>query len=189
MDAPPLDETLRQAFAGIDNDDVRLFYEYLDELKQEVRRRLPREAQAFPGSSAIAQSALGSMLADLAWHRIPLSDTDEFGYPMLWPLLLKYVERHCNKWRAYYRTKKRSGQAVPLQAVGELRDHRESATSEEDFISLCTAFFDKLDPLDQRICQGRLENKSLAEIAAEVGYSDTTVSKRLRRIRDKLETL
>src|SRR5881392_852383 len=108
-DPPPFDETLRHALARLDDDDVRIFYDYFDELKAQVRKYLGSKAKTMPGTSGIAQSALLSMFCDLAIHKVPLSDVDEYGYPMLWPMLLKYVERHCNKWKAYYRASKRKG--------------------------------------------------------------------------------
>ncbi|MCI0407976.1 MAG: hypothetical protein L0191_05320, partial [Acidobacteria bacterium] len=80
---PAFDDVLRQALSGIDNDDVRVFYTYFEELKEHVRRHLRGKARFMPGSSAVAQSALLSMFCDLALQQIPLSDVDEHGYPML----------------------------------------------------------------------------------------------------------
>src|SRR5437660_9055534 len=86
-DAPSFDDTLRGALAGLDHDDVRIFYDYFEELKVQVRRHLGRsKAAAMPGTSAIAHSALLSMFCDLAIQQVPLSDVDEYGCPMLWPL-------------------------------------------------------------------------------------------------------
>jgi hypothetical protein len=189
MAVPDLDQTMRDAFAGIDNEDVRLFYQYIEELKHEVRRRLSHKVKLFPGSSAIAQSALASMILDLIPQKIPLSEVDEYGYPMLWPLLLKYVERHCDKWKKYHQTKGRTGRVVSTEAVGDLADERARPEAETDFLCLCEGFVQQLDLLDQCILQGRLEDKTLAEIAAHCKCSDTTVSNRLKSIRRKLEVL
>src|SRR4051812_45387045 len=111
-DAPSIDEILQSTFTRLENDDVQLFYEYFDELKQHVRRHLSGKARMHPGETNIAQSALFSLFSDLSAQQIPLSDVDEDGYPMLWPLLLKYLERHCEKWKKYYRARKRSGTEV-----------------------------------------------------------------------------
>jgi hypothetical protein len=120
-DTPALEDVLRNALSGLDDDDVRIFYRYFEELKRLARSLLRRKARAFPGESAVAQSALLSLLADASFHQIPLTDVDEEGYPALWPLLLKYIERHCNKWNKYYRAKKRQGKEVPLAAHGGSR--------------------------------------------------------------------
>jgi hypothetical protein len=90
-DAPPFDQTLRQALTGLDTDDVRLFYQYFEELKAEVRKYLGGKARVMPGESAIAHSALLSLFCDLALQQIPLSDTDEYGYPMLCDLALQQI--------------------------------------------------------------------------------------------------
>jgi hypothetical protein len=60
-DAPPFDDTLRDALRRVRNDNVRVFY-YFEELKAHVRRHLGRRARA----SAVAQSALLSLFCDLA---------------------------------------------------------------------------------------------------------------------------
>ncbi len=80
-DVPPLDAMLRQAFEQVDDDDVRLFYAYFDELKGHVRRYLSGKARMFPGDSHVAQSALFSLFCDLSVQQIPLQDVDEYGYP------------------------------------------------------------------------------------------------------------
>src|SRR6266704_2877308 len=91
-DTPPFDDVLRQALRRLDNDDVRLFYEYLEDLKRRAARSLSGKARMMPGASAVAASALLSLLCDLAVLDIPLSDVDDQGRPAVWPLLLKYVE-------------------------------------------------------------------------------------------------
>jgi hypothetical protein len=113
-DPPTFDESLRQALARQDNEDVRIFYDYFEDLKWQARRHLNRKAAAMPGASAVAQSALLSLFCDLALQQVLLSDVDEYGYPMLWPLMLKYLERHCDKWNKYYLAKKRKGAKVSL---------------------------------------------------------------------------
>jgi hypothetical protein len=80
-----------QALDGLDNDDVRLFYRYFEELKWQVRKYLSGKARNMAGTTAVAESALMGLFCDVAIQSIPLADVDEYGYPMLWPLLLKYV--------------------------------------------------------------------------------------------------
>jgi RNA polymerase sigma factor (sigma-70 family) len=195
-DSPSFDDVLKQALSGLDNDDVQTFYAYFDELKRQVHRRLSRKASAMPGSTAIAHSALLSMFCDLAVQQIPLSDVDEHGYPMLWPLLLKYVERHCDKWNKYYQAKKRAGTAVSLSAGGaapdtsaaiDPADYRAPATDENDFDSVCEALYARLSPEERIVLEARLRDETLEQIAARLGRSESTVSNRLNRIRSLLE--
>jgi RNA polymerase sigma factor (sigma-70 family) len=184
-DTPPFDDALRNALAGVDDDDVRIFYAYFEELKAEVRRHLSGKARTMPGTSAVAHSALLSMFADLAVHQIPLSDVDEYGYPMLWPLLLKYIERHCNKWMAYYRAKKRQGTETSLAV--EPADHRADSAEESEFVDACEALYAKLAGEEKAVLEGRLRDETLEQIASRIGRSESTVSNILRRIREKLK--
>jgi hypothetical protein len=51
-DPTSFDRVLRQAVAGLSNDDVQLFYAYFQDLKDHVRRCLGHKAKAMPGESA-----------------------------------------------------------------------------------------------------------------------------------------
>jgi RNA polymerase sigma factor (sigma-70 family) len=194
-DTPPFDEALRQALAGLDNEDVRIFYDYFEDLKRQARRHLGRRAATVPGSSAVAQSALLSLFCDLAVQQVPLADVDEHGYPMLWPLVLRYVERHCDKWNKYYLAKKRKGAEVSLGAGGadgdrlDPADHREAAEDEAKFVAACEALSDRLSEEERAVLEGRLRDETLEQIAARIGRSESTVSNRLSRIRAVLETM
>jgi DNA-directed RNA polymerase specialized sigma24 family protein len=195
MVAPPFNETLRQALAGVDNEDVRIFYAYFEDLKRQARRHLGRKAATHPGESAVVQSALLSLLCDLALQGIPLADVDEYGYPMLWPLMLQYLERHCDKWNKYYLAKKRQGVEIPLAsgstATGEggldLADYREGVEEEQGYVSACAELYAQLSEEERVVLEGRLQDKSLEEIAAQIGRAASTVSNRLKRIRTLLE--
>jgi len=192
---PTFEETLRQALKGLDNQDVRIIYAYFEDLKQQARRCLGHKARTMPGDSALVQSALLSLFCDLALQQIPLSDVDEHGYPMLWPLLLRYVERHCDKWNKYYLAKKRLGVEVSLGATGsDEADGFEPAdphdpTDERAFEAACLALSTRLSEEEQAVLQGRLRDETLEQIATRVGRSESTVSNRLNRIRTVLETL
>ena len=186
-DEPSIDDMLKGAFARLDNEDMHLFYQYFDELKRHVRRYLSGKARMYPGESHIAQSALFSMFCDLAVQQIPLEDVDESGYPMVWPLLLKYLERHCDKWKKYYRASKRSGTEVPL-SVTDPPDHR--ATNDEESVGEALAtLYKKLTPRQQRVADLSAQGKTLEETAAELGCSESLVSLEKKAIRKLLETL
>jgi ECF sigma factor len=192
-DAPTFDETLQQALAGGDNEGVRIFYAYFEDLKRLARRHLGRKARSMPGESAVAQSALLSLFCDLALTTIPFTDVDEHGKPMLWPCLLKYVERHCDKWNKYYLAKKRSGVEVSLAGSAEEggfdpADHRAPADDETRFAEALEALAIRLSDEELAILEGRLKDESLEQLAARIGRAESTVSNRLNRIRALLET-
>jgi hypothetical protein len=140
-----------------------------------------------PGGAGAAgrTGALLSLFGDLALQQIPLAEVDDSGYPMLWPLLLEYVERHCNKWKAYYRAKRRQGTEVELAA--EPADHRACAGEESAFVAACEALYARLSPEERAVLEGRLQDQTLEQIARRIGRSETTVSTRLARIRALLE--
>jgi hypothetical protein len=193
-DAPLLDDMLRGVFARTDDDDVRLFYAYFDELKDHVRRYLHGKARQFPGTSHVAQSALFSLFCDVMLHKVPLQDVDEHGYPMLWPLLLKYIERHCEKWKKYYRAKKRCGAEVslaPADADGpglDPADHRAPAGDEEVVGAALAELYQRLTPRQRQIADLSAQGRTLAETAAALGCSQSLVSLEKKAIRALLET-
>jgi hypothetical protein len=193
VDPPPLDAMLQDVFRHVENEDVRLFYDYFDELKGHVRKHLSGKARMFPGESHVAQSALFSLFCDLALQQVPLCDVDEHGYPMLWPLLLKYIERHCAKWKKYYRAKKRRGTEVPL-AADPLRatldppDHRGPAGDEEAVGAALVALYQKLTPRQRRVTDLTAQGRTLVEIATELGCSQSLVSLEKKAVRALLET-
>jgi DNA-binding CsgD family transcriptional regulator len=185
---------LRRAFARVDDDDVRLFYCYFDELKDSVRGHLRRKARSVPGESAVAQSALFSMLCDVTLARIPLSDVDADGHPALWQLLLKYIERHCEKWNKYYRAKRFKGTEVPL-AGGDSGgpgidppDYRASAGDEEAVGEALAALHAKLTQRQRRVADLTAEGRTLKQIAGELNCSESLVSMEKKAIRKLLET-
>jgi hypothetical protein len=194
MDVPTLDVMLRQAFARVNDEDVRLFYAYFEELKRHVRGYLTGKARFYPGESHVAHSALFSLFSDLAVQDIPLQDVDEYGYPMLWPLLLKYIERHCEKWKKYYRAKKRRGAEVPLAGAAADRagidppDYRAPAGDEESVGAALAALYERLTPRQRQVADLSAQGRTLQEIAAELGCSQSLVSLEKKAIRTLLET-
>jgi DNA-binding CsgD family transcriptional regulator len=192
VDAPPIDDMLRSAFQRLDDEDVQLFYQYFDELKSHVRKYLSGKARLVPGESHIAQSALFSMFCDLAISQVPLQDTDEYGYPMLWPLLLGYIERHCEKWKKYYRAKKRRGVEVPLgssdaQGPGiDPPDYR-SSSDESEVGAALVELYEKFTQRQRRVADLSAQGRTLAEIAAELGCSESLVSLEKKAIRNIIE--
>jgi hypothetical protein len=193
-ETPTFDEALRQALAGLDNEGVRVFYDYFEDLKRAARRHLGAQARAMPGESAVAQSALLSLFCDVAVQQVPLADVDEHGCPMLWPLLLKYLERHCDKWNKYFLAKKRKGAVASLGAGAaegpglDPPDRRAPADDETKFLAAFEELSARLTAEERAVLEGRLRDETLEQIAARIGRSEATVSNRLGRIRAVLET-
>src|SRR5262245_17537260 len=193
-DTPPFDEVLQQALQGLDNEDVRLFYDYFEDLRGRAARVLSGKARLMPGASAVAASALLSLLCDLAVLKVPLSDVDDQGRPAVWPLLLQYVERHCDKWNKWHEAKMRRGAEVSLHGAGAGRtidpeDYRAPADDEGQFAAALERLCARLSDEERRVLEARLAGKSLAEIALLIERSENTVSNRLAHIREVLRAL
>jgi DNA-directed RNA polymerase specialized sigma24 family protein len=194
-DTPPFEDILQQALQGLDNEDVRLFYEYFEDLKRKAARGLTGKARVMPGASAVAASALLSLLCDLAALKIPLNDVDDQGRPAVWPLILKYVERHCDKWNKWHEAKMRKGVELSLRGATDgsrtidPEDYRAPAGDEEAFAAALERLCERLSEEERRVLEARLAGKSLAEIALLIGRSENTVSNRLASIREILQTL
>jgi hypothetical protein len=191
---PPFDEVLQQALHDLDNEDVRLFYDYFEDLKGRAGRALSGKARLMPGASAVAASALLSLLCDLAVLKIPLSDVDDQGRPALWPLLLRYVDRHCDKWNKWHQAKMREGAKVSLHGADAGRtidpeDYRAAADDEGQFAAALERLCAQLSEEERRVLEARLAGKSLAEIALLIERSENTVSNRLAHIREVLREL
>jgi RNA polymerase sigma factor (sigma-70 family) len=202
-DTPSFDEVLKNALDGIDSDDVRIFYGYLDDLKRKAARSLTHKARQMPGASNVAASALFSLLCDVAVLDIPLNDVDnKTGLPALWPLLLQYVERHCRKWNEWHNAKMRKGVEVSLHGAADVNrtiddvdrtidpeDHRASVDDAERYDEVVQRLIERLTEEEQQVLKAKLAGKSLAEIATLIGRSEKTVSNRLAHIREVLQTL
>jgi len=193
-ETPSIDAMLRSVFESVEDEDVQLFYSYFDELKSHVRKYLSGKARLFPGESHVAQSALFSLFCDLTLQRVPLADVDEHGYPMLWPLLLKYIERHCDKWKKYYRAKKRQGTEVSLASTEQRgfgidpTDHRAPVDDEAAVGAALAALYEKLTLRQRRVADLSAQGRTLEEIATELGCSESLVSLEKKAIRRHLET-
>ena len=181
---PPLDSVLRRAFAEVEDDDVHLFYAYFGELKAHARRALGHRARVFPGESHVAQSALFSLFADAAAGSLPFGDVDAEGYPMLWPLLLRYIERHCEKWKKYYRAKKRHAPEVPLAAAGVDPPAPDADAGLDEALA---ELHRRLTPRQQQVAALSAEGRTLEQIARELGCSESLVSLEKKKIRAALE--
>jgi hypothetical protein len=194
-DTPSRTETSPRSFAGLDNEDAGVYLARFEELKRQARKHLGRKAQVSPGATGVAASALGSLIRDLEFNQIPLSDVDKYGYPMLWPLLLKYVERHCDNANKLYRAKKRNAAEVPLGpgADGERGiepvDHRPSPEDQVVAKDLIERLCERLTPLDNEVLRGRLQVETLTQIAARANRSAAWVSSCLVHIRNVLQEL
>jgi RNA polymerase sigma factor (sigma-70 family) len=79
------------------NQDVELFYVYIEELKGLVRRNLHGKAKRDHDEMDVVQSAIESLIVNAELAHLSLAGVDEQGHPSLWPMLKAYIKRHCEK--------------------------------------------------------------------------------------------
>ena len=187
---PSFEEVLEQVFSGIENEDVEVFYQYFDQLRSRVRSKLISKARTAVGESAILHSALLSMFADVRALRIPLTDVDADGRPMLWPLLLKYIERHCNKWNSYYRAAKVK-QEFPIgpstdSSMGYDPAAKEAGLDEEEILRICEQLNAQLTQEEQAVFEDWVQGKTIEESAQHIDCSESKISYLRKRVRDKM---
>jgi DNA-binding CsgD family transcriptional regulator len=188
-EALPLHEMLRRDLSRVKDDDVRLFFDYFEELKLQVGKYLRGKARIFPGDSAVAESALFSLFCNATLAGLSLAEVDEEGYPALWPLLLLYIERHCNKWNKYYRAKKRQAIEVPLIADRAIDppDYRAPNDDEAAVGAALEALYVRLTPRQRCVADLTVAGKTLEQIAQDLGCSESLVSLEKKAIRRLLE--
>jgi DNA-directed RNA polymerase specialized sigma24 family protein len=190
ISVPPFDTVLDQALAGQQNDDVRIFYEYFDALKGKVRAKATKKVKAAVGESAVVQSAIFSLFEDIRIAGIPMNERDDAGRPMLWPLLLRYLERHCDKWNKYYKIRAEQGfGGTESQAGFDPVDPQGDVLSEASVVAICESLAASMTAQEVAVFESWVDGHTLEQSAAEVGCSEAKVSYLRKRIRDSLTSL
>jgi hypothetical protein len=181
-EVPSLDAMLYRDLSRLDKEDVLLFLNDFEELKQHVRRYLGRKAKIYSGDWPMAQSALLSLFCDATLDGLSLAAVDEEGYPALWPLLLTNIEQHCNIWKKYYRAKKRIAVEVSLGAGDsgssaiDPRDHRALSDKKKAVGSVLKALHGERSARQRRVDDLTAERRTPEQIAKELDYSESLVS-------------
>lgn len=190
---PPFDDVLRMAQRREEGEAVRVLYHYFERLKRAVGRQLAGKAKAKVDVSGVVQSALFSLVQDARFAGVPLSDVDADGQPMLWPLLLRYLERHCDKWNKFWTAKKRAGGEVPVgpasddgPAGADPADPRDTDWDDDRLEAACQALEQSLTTEEAGVFQDMVAQKTLDESARRAGCSQAKVSYLRKRIRDLL---
>ena len=187
MTTPTFDQVLDSAIHGERSDDVQAFYEYFEALKSKVKAKATARVKSALGESAIVQSAIFSMFEDVRELGIPMDDRDELGRPMLWPLLLRYLERHCDKWNKYYNRRKEQS----LGTIGGDRDFDPADSGADAFDEgqierVCETLTGKLTAEEREIFQLWVAGQSLEQTSQALSCSEAKVSYLRKRIRDLL---
>jgi len=113
---------------------------------------------------------------------------------MLWPLLLRYIERHCDKWNKRYQTKKWGACEVrsevervrtPAGVPGSPPTRMGRGTARTDLQRL----LDSLSPEEVVVFECWKDQQSLAATALKLGCCEAKVSYLRKAIRERLEEM
>ncbi len=187
MPTSPFSELLRRLKddpeAALDG----LFRRYADRLARLVRGRVEARFRAGVGASDVVQEALFSFFRRQSERPFELASEEA-----LWGLLAQITLFKCGKMvRALAARKRGGGQVLPLGASDGWDVADEEPTPEEALIceETVAALLGGLRGLEQDICRLRLEGLSGQEIAERLNLTEETVSRKLRKVKDRLVEL
>jgi RNA polymerase sigma factor (sigma-70 family) len=168
-----------------------LFYRYAHRLIGLARRRL----NAGVGPRVDADDVVNSVVRTFC-RRHAERPFDLDGEDSLWALLAEITLRKCNRWNRYFHTRKRDVRREHAPAASDDSSVDEplgpSAPSPEDaaiFNDLLEQLLSGLDARTRRVCEMRLQGYQIKEMAAELDCTETTVFRKLQRIKERLQQL
>jgi RNA polymerase sigma-70 factor (ECF subfamily) len=169
-DPPPLADLLSRATAGDSAALSELLRRYERRVRLAARLLLRQPLRPYLDSLDLVQSVHRALLPGLRGGRYALADEDQ--------LVALAVTVLRNK---VHRAARRARPAAPLAAAAE-PSARDAAPADESRDRVLAA----LDGPDRRIVELRLEDRSTAEIAADLGLTPAVVRARLSRLRARL---
>ncbi len=137
----------------------------------------------------ILQSACKSFFVRFAQDQFDLTSWDS-----LWALLTVMTVRKCNRWTAYFRTGKRNvnAEATPLPGSDSEPDWQalapEPTPAEAVLLAdLVEGLLREQFPENRPIVSLALQGHSAAEISRQLNRPERTVSRVLKKVRERLE--
>ena len=164
---------------------VHVWGQYGERLQRLARSRLPDGLQRRVGSDDIVQSACRTFFRRLQGGQLEIRSSES-----LWSLLCAIT---LNKTRMQVRRHTRGRRSVRRETqVGEAKASDfagEEATSEEIvlFQDQLANLLEKLSPQQRLLVQLKLEEKSSAEIAQQLGCSERTLRRMMSQVRGVLK--
>jgi RNA polymerase sigma factor (sigma-70 family) len=187
----PFAELRRRLEAGDPEAAAEVFRLYAHRLLALARKELDGRCRAMLSGSDVAQEVLNSF-----FRRQTHDPYDLASESALWSLLAEITLRKCGKWNRHFAARKRdAGPILSLQAADDsdaVWDVRDAAPTPEDAVVLAetvTELYRGLKTNERAICELRLQNYQVREIAARLNLTEETVSRKLGRIKEKLQRL
>jgi RNA polymerase sigma factor (sigma-70 family) len=183
-------ELMRRLEAGDEDAASEVFRLYARRLIGLARAQIESRFRGVLSGSDVAQEVLNSFFRRQAAEPFDVDNEDA-----LWGLLAEITFRKCNRWNRRLSARKRGGRLASWQAT-DLSDAEwqaiDSAPRPDDAAVLTDTLAELYGGLKEqecRICELRLQNYKVREIAAQVNLTEETVSRKLGRIKDKLQRL
>jgi RNA polymerase sigma-70 factor, ECF subfamily len=185
------DDLMRRVEAGNQEAAAEVFRLYAHRLIALARKALDTRCRAMLSGSDVAEEVLNSF-----FQRQARDPYDVESDSALWALLTEIALRKCRKWNRHFVARKRGpGLVRSLQVVGEDGagwDVAGGGPTPDDAAVLAETVAELYRGLKQNeraICEMRLQNYQVREIADRLNLSEETVSRKLGRIKDKLQRL
>jgi RNA polymerase sigma factor (sigma-70 family) len=183
-------ELMQRLEAGDADAAAMVYQRFAHRLLGLARRALSARLQAKVGASDVVQSVFRTFFRGLAKRHLNLDGEDS-----LWALLAEITLRKCGRWHEHFATRKRSGELTTATLPEDVAEEGPADTREPSpadavqMLDLLEELLDGLDVQEQLICELRLEEHNVAEIARRAGCTEATVFRKLDRIKRRLRRL
>jgi len=184
-------DLMRRLEAGNQEAAAEVFQLYAHRLIALARKQLDARFRAVLSGSDVAQEVLNSF-----FRRQAQDPYDVESESVLWGLLAEIALRKCGKWNRHFAARKRGGgRSLSLQigdddgAAWDVADSGPTPADAAVLAETVAELYQGLKENEHAICELRLQNYQVREIAARLNLTEETVSRKLRRIKDKLQRL
>lgn len=185
-DTTDFDLLLTAARSGDETAMQRLIQQYEPELRIVARNRLGPALRPHLDTIDLVQSVHRSLMIGLRGAKFDISSPEK-----LIALAVTIVKRKAAKhWRHLKRQQRLSGhdesQDDLVDTMLSLRGERTDANSELETRELLAQWLQKVDPIERRLIELRLEGYSTAEIAEMLNLDSDVLRVKLSRLRKRL---
>lgn len=185
-DATDFDLLLTAARSGDETAMQRLIQQYEPELRIVARNRLGPALRPHLDTIDLVQSVHRSLMIGLRGAKFDISSPEK-----LIALAVTIVQRKAAKhWRHLKRQQRLSGHDEPqddlVDTMLSLRGERTDANSELETRELLAQWLQKVDPIERRLIELRLEGYSTVEIAEMLDLDSDVLRVKLSRLRKRL---
>lgn len=185
-DATDFDLLLTAARSGDETAMQRLIQQYEPELRLVARNRLGTALRPHLDTIDLVQSVHRSLMIGLRGAKFDISSPEK-----LIGLAVTIVQRKAAKhWRHLKRQQRLSGHNEShdelVDTMLSLRGERNEVSSELETRELLARWLEKVDPIERRLIELRLEGYSTVEIAEMLDLDSDVLRVKLSRLRKRL---